>query len=195
MNLLLGLARTIAGDFSNSQQSQDFPQDFAHIRVFFRPLPQDFFGGVGFYSEQVYDHDLWTPYRQGVHRFLDGGDHVYIENFALKDSIRFAGGGREPSILKTISHDDIQRRYNCSMVFRWEQGRFVGAVEGNQCLIEKNGKSTYLISEVVLTETTFDSWDRGMEVGTDLRVWGSDHGPLKFVKRESFAHEVTHASP
>jgi CpeT protein len=180
------LAGWIAGDFSNKAQSQAHPRDFAHIRVFFRPLPWSFFDDMGFYSEQVYDHDLWTPYRQGVHRFIDRGDHVYVENFALKDSIRFAGAAREVSILSTITPQDIERRWHCSMIFTWQQDRFWGSVEGNQCLIEKNGKTTYLISEVELTETTFNSWDRGMDRETNRQVWGSDHGALQFVKQASY---------
>ncbi len=180
------LARWIAGDFSNKAQSQSHPRDFAHIRVFFRPLPWSFFEDMGFYSEQVYDHDLWTPYRQGVHRFIDRGDHVYVENFALKDSIRFAGAARELSILSTITPQDIERRWHCSMIFTWQKDRFWGSVEGNKCLIEKNGKTTYLVSEVELTETTFSSWDRGIDIETNRQVWGSDHGPLQFVKQESY---------
>lgn len=180
------LAEWIAGDFSNKAQSQANPRDFAHIRVFFRPLPWSFFGDMGFYSEQVYDHDLWTPYRQGVHRFIDRDDHVYVENFALKDSIRFAGAARELSILHTITPEDIERRWHCSMVFRWQKDRFLGAVEGNKCLIQKNGRTTYLISTVELTATTFNSWDRGIDIETNTQVWGSDRGALQFVKQESY---------
>jgi CpeT protein len=181
------LAEWIAGDFSNKAQSQAQPRDFAHIRVFFRPLPWSFFGDMGFYSEQVYDHDLWTPYRQGVHRFIDRGDHVYVENFALKDGIRFAGAARDKSILATITPQDIERRWHCSMIFTWQHDRFVGSVEGKQCLIRKNNRTTYLISEVELTASTFTCWDRGMDIETNRQVWGSEYGALKFDKVESYA--------
>ncbi|NEP55405.1 MAG: hypothetical protein F6K65_44160 [Moorea sp. SIO3C2] len=82
---LLTLASWMAGDFSNQKQAIDNPQLYAHIHVFFRPLPFDFFSGIGFYSEQAYDYDLWSPYRQGVHRLIDKGDHSYIENYSLKE--------------------------------------------------------------------------------------------------------------
>ena len=190
-NDLVTLARWMSGDFSNYQQAYDNPKDYAHIHVFFRPLPVEFFSGIGLYSEQVYDYDLWSPYRQGVHRLVDKGDHVYIENYGLKNSILYAGSARDLNILKTITPDCIERRYNCSMIFQRDEARFKGRVEpGKGCLIEKNGCQTYLDSQVEITETTWVSLDRGMDVNTHQQVWGGSFGPLRFEKRESFAHEV-----
>jgi CpeT protein len=190
-NDLITLAQWMAGDFSNYKQSFEKPQQFAHIHIFFRPLPFEFFNAIGFYSEQVYDHDLWTPYRQGVHRLIDQGEQIYIENYSLNDPVQYAGAARELSILKTIKPDCIQRRYNCSMVFKREGEMFRGSVEpGNQCLIEKKGCSTYLISDVEITETTWSSLDRGMDVNTHQQIWGSDFGSLWFEKRQSFAGEL-----
>ena len=190
-NDLITLAQWMAGDFSNYKQSFQKPQQFAHIHIFFRPLPWEFFNAIGFYSEQVYDHDLWTPYRQGVHKLIDQGEQIYIENYSLNDPVQYAGAARELSILKTIKPDCIQRRYNCSMVFKREGEMFRGSVEpGNQCLIEKKGCSTYLISDVEITETTWSSLDRGMDVNTHQQIWGSDFGSLWFEKRQSFAGEL-----
>lgn len=190
-NDLITLAQWMAGDFSNYKQSFEKPQQFAHIHIFFRPLPFEFFNAIGFYSEQVYDHDLWTPYRQGVHRLIDQESQIYIENYSLQDPVQYAGAARELSILKTITPDCIQRRYNCSMVFQRDGEMFRGSVEpGNQCLIEKKGCLTYLISDVAITETTWSSLDRGMDVNTHQQIWGSDFGSLSFEKRQSFAAEL-----
>lgn len=194
VNDLITLARWMSGDFSNYKQASGSPKDYAHIHVFFRPLPFDFFSGIGLYSEQVYDYDLWTPYRQGVHRLVDQGDRIYIENFSLKNAMFFAGSGRDLNILRTITPDVIERRYNCSMVFKREGDRFIGGVEGNQCLIEKNGCQTYLDSYVEITEKTWLSLDKGMDIGTHQQVWGSTTGALEFEKRESFANEVPNIS-
>lgn len=187
---LITLAHWMAGDFSNYAQAQAHPTQYAHIHVLFRPLPWEFFGAIGFYSEQVYDYDLWTPYRQGVHCLIDRGDHVYIENYALQDPILYAGAGRELSILKTIAPSCIERRYNCSMVFKREGDRFRGSVEGHECLITKNGCQTYLISDVEITETTWNSLDKGMDIITHQQVWGSETGPLRFQKSQDFSSEV-----
>ncbi|WP_013324025.1 chromophore lyase CpcT/CpeT [Gloeothece verrucosa] len=189
-SLLFTFARCLAGDFSNSQQAWENPQNFAHIRIFFRPLPFDFFGGIGFYSEQTYDYDLWSPYRQGIHRLVEQKEQIYIENYGLKDAYLYAGSGHNREILATLKPHCIERRYNCSMVFRQQGNLWRGNVEGNQCLIERNGKQTYLVSEVELTENTWVSLDRGMDINTHEQVWGSVHGPLRFEKRTSFADEL-----
>lgn len=191
MSILLPLARLMAGDFSNQKQAFADATHYAHIRVFFRPLPFEFFSGIGFYSEQVYDYDLWTPYRQGVHRLVDRGDDVYIENYTLQDPMLYAGSGHNREILETIPPEAIARRSGCSMVFRREGDMFIGCVEpGEQCLIERNGVQTFLVSSVELTETTWVSWDRGMDIQTREQVWGSAIGPLHFERKQSFANEL-----
>ncbi len=114
---LVTLSTWMAGDFSNFKQADAALADFAHIRIFFRPLPYEFFeglgfaGGIGFYSEQVYDYDLWSPYRQGLHRVVAQDGHIYIENYGFKDGVPYAGSGHNADILKTIPPDcAIQRR-------------------------------------------------------------------------------------
>lgn len=189
--LLYELARLMSGDFSNRQQSDADPKNYAHIRIFFRPLPWEFFSGVGLYSEQVYDYDLWSPYRQGVHRLVNKGDYIYIENYSLRDAENYAGAGHNREILATIPTDCIERRHNCSMVFRKEGSTFHGSVEpGNKCLIHRKGVNTYLVSSVELTETTWVSWDRGFDLEGDRQIWGSAIGPLKFTKKASFMNEL-----
>ncbi|BAU64868.1 hypothetical protein STA3757_22450 [Stanieria sp. NIES-3757] len=190
-NLLIDLAKLMAGDFSNHQQAFADSKTYAHIRIFFRPLPYQFFSGIGFYSEQTYDYDLWSPYRQGVHRLIARGNEIYIENYSLQDAYLYAGAGHNRDILLTIKPDSLERRYHCSMVFKKDGDLFRGSVEpGNKCLINRNGIETYLVSEVELTETTWISWDRGMDLVTHQQIWGSAAGPLKFEKRASFAHEL-----
>jgi CpeT protein len=188
---LITLATWMVGEFSNQQQAFEFPTRFAHIRIFFRPLPYDFFSGIGLYSEQVYDYDVWRPYRQGVHRLVDQGDHIYIENYGLKEGLPYAGAGHNLSILKTITPACIERRMGCSMVFRREKDTFVGSVEpGNACLIPKQGRMTYLTSHVEVTTDTWVSLDQGRDVDTHEHVWGSTEGTLKFKKCNSFAQEL-----
>ena len=189
------LATWMAGDFSNHIQSVSEPQHYAHIRIFFRPLPFEFFNAIGFYSEQVYDYDLWSPYRQGVHRLVDRGEDTYIENYSLKDAMLYAGSARDPEILKTITPDCLERRCNCSMIFQREGNMFRGRVEpGDKCLIERNGAMTYLISDVEITENTWVSLDKGMDINTHEKIWGSAFGMLRFEKVASFADEINSRS-
>jgi CpeT protein len=185
------LAQWMAGEFSNHLQSTLEPQHYAHIRIFFRPLPFEFFNAIGFYSEQVYDYDLWSPYRQGVHKLVDRGVDTYIENYSLNDAMLYAGAARSPEILNTITHDCLERRCHCSMIFSRDGELFRGRVEpGNQCKIERNGATTYLISDVEIGDRTWVSLDKGMDIHTHEKVWGSAFGMLKFEKVTSFADEI-----
>ena len=49
-------------------------------------------------------------------------------------------------------------------------------------LLKKNGKMTYLVSNVELNNKEFITLDEGIEVGTNKKIWGSEKGPLKFRK-------------
>ncbi len=208
------LCQWMAGEFSNKRQSMAEPANYAHIHVAFRPLPFEFFDAIGFYSEQAYDYDLWTPYRQGIHRMVPQDDGtVYIENYSLKDPMLYAGASREDSILASIPRDGIERRCNCSMLFAPQEQqpefsqvpadsdlpgvegdrlRYVGQVEpGKGCIIPRDGRQTYLVSEVDLTDQTWVSRDRGFDVNTHEHVWGSALGPLRFDRLRSFADELS----
>jgi CpeT protein len=190
---LIQLVQCMAGDFSNRRQAMDNARDFAHIHVIWRPLPVGFFDtGIGMYSEQVYDYDLWSPYRQGVHRFVMREGEIYVENFSLVNPMLYAGSGRELSILQTITPAALEPRCGCGMVFqRIDEGKLVGAVEpGKGCIIPKQGKTTYLVSEVEITATTWVSRDRGFDVDTDEYVWGSEHGKFLFEKIQDYSGEI-----
>jgi CpeT protein len=196
MSDLQTLARWMAGGFSNCQQAMDAPREFSHIRLFWRPLPWEFFGGVGFYSEQVYDYDLWLPYRQGAHHLVEQSDgSIFVINYGIQKAIFYAGAGREISILKTLKPEVIVPRSGCGMVFRRDDDRFLGEVEpGRQCLIPKEGKITYLVSEVEITETTWTSRDRGFDTDTQEQVWGSERGKFLFGKVQDYSSELVFES-
>ena len=188
---LIQLCQWMAGDFSNRKQSDDHPKDFAHIHIFFRPLPFEFFNTIGFYSEQAYDYDLWTPYRQGIHRVINKGDHIYIENYGFPNPMRYAGAGRDPSLLQPLDPTTVKPRGGCNMVFRRKHNSFIGGVEpGNACIIPRDGIMTYLMSDVEVTESTWDSLDRGFHPTTHEHLWGSKLGPLTFEKVQNFANEL-----
>lgn len=60
-------------------------------------------------------------------------------------------------------------------------GRFSGQLEpGKNCLVPRDGKLTYLISEVVFDQHCWTSRDQGFDPQSDELIWGSEHGPLIF---------------
>lgn len=191
--LALRFAKTLAGHYSNAAQSQCDPIKYAHINIYFRPLPWEVFNGPGFYSEQSYDHDPWRPYRQGVHRLIPSEQTQVVENYGFDTPIRLAGGGFTPELLKIIRADRLKQRCGCAMHFReTAPGCFRGGLEpGQNCLVPRNGRRTYLVSEVLVDRERWISRDQGFDPATDELQWGSEHGPLQFERVASFESDIT----
>lgn len=189
---LLKFAKTLAGHFSNFEQSQNNPKEFAHINIYFIPLELRILGNPAFYSEQSYDHDPWRPYRQGFHCLEEINDVFVVKNFSYPYYQRVAGSGKHPSLLKTIKPELLTARCGCSMHFcSAKDSVYTGCVEpGKQCLVPRDGKITYLISEVELGSDHWNSRDRGFDPDTDEQCWGSEHGMLKFKRVTSLGDHL-----
>jgi hypothetical protein len=185
------LARWMAADFSNQQQAFDNPPLYAHIRVCMRPLPLGMLGGMGFYLEQAYDFQLKRPYRARGMKLVPNGDHIVIENFTLKAPEDFYGASRDLAHLSKLTPDQFQKMGGCNMIVHWTGHSFKGQVEpGKACMVERNGKTTYLDSEFEIDADQFMSWDRGRDPETNEHIWGSLAGPFHFRRKATFTNEV-----
>jgi CpeT/CpcT family (DUF1001) len=184
------LVRWMAGDFSNQAQALDNPPFFAHIRVCMRPLPTGFLSGVSLFLEQAYDFALSQPYRLRVLEFLPLGDKILLHNHSLKEAERFFGAARNPQQLQDIHASDIVEMPGCSMDVEWTGHSFIGRIQGKGCKVNWKGQDTYLDNEFEISEDRLLSLDRGRDLVTDERVWGSIAGPFQFSRRTSFADEV-----
>lgn len=185
------LARWMASDFSNQLQAFENPPFFAHIRVCMRPLPVDLLSGVSFYVEQAYDFMLKNPYRVVVYKLVDGGDHIELENYKIKDAEKFYGASRDLERLKALKQDDLEKLSGCNFIVEWTGHSFKGFVEaGKSCIVFRKGQNTYLDSDFEIDEENFFSRDRGRDLETDEQIWGSVAGPFHFVRWHSFADEV-----
>ena len=192
-SLILSFAKTLCGEYDNLLQSQENPKDFARINIFFRPLPWEVMKGPGFYSEQCYDYAPWNPYRQGIHRVAFDAGVFKVENFGYDSFDRLAGAGRHPELLESIKSNHLEPRCGCSMHFTLvSDGHYRGMVEpGKKCLVPRDGKLTYLVSEVEVNQTDWVSRDRGFDPETDAQCWGSEHGQLRFKRIHSYGDDLT----
>jgi len=185
------LARWMAADFSNQEQAYANPPFFAHIRVVMRPLPLSLLDGPSFLVEQAYQYQLDRPYRLRVLKLLVVDGRIEIENYTLSDPEKFWGAGRDRDRLQQLSADRLQKLPNCNMRVEWTGHSFKGEVEpGKACIVVRKGKETYLDSTFEIDADQFVSLDRGRDLETDERVWGSAGGAFRFARVESFAHEV-----
>ena len=70
-------------------------------------------------------------------------------------------------------------------------GHYQGSVEpGKKCLVPRDGKMTYLVSEVEVNQTDWISRDRGFDPVSDEQCWGSEHGKLRFKRVHWFGNEL-----
>ncbi|PSO53837.1 MAG: chorismate-binding protein [Cyanobacteria bacterium QH_8_48_120] len=185
------LARWMAADFSNQEQAFENPPFFAHIRVCMRPLPWELLSGVSFLVEQAYDYMLNQPYRIRVYKLIEANDRLEIENYMLQEPESFYGASRDRQRLNQLNPQQLEKLPGCNMIVEWTGNSFQGYVEpGKACIVVRKGKETYLDSSFEIDQKQFTSLDRGRDPETDERVWGSVAGAFRFVRWESFAHEV-----
>jgi hypothetical protein len=192
---VIQLARWMAADFSNQAQAFDNPPFFAHIRVAMRPLPWEFLDGISLFLEQAYDISLQEPYRMRVLKLVPSEDVIEIENYLVINEEDFYGAAREPARLANLTPDRLTKLDGCSHLVEWTGNGFSGYVQpGKQCIVNRKGQDTYLASTFEIDAERFSSLDRGCDLVTDERVWGSIAGPFEFVRRASFADEVPELS-
>ncbi len=186
------LARWMAGEFSNQAQAFENPPFFAHIRVWMRPLPAGLFPGIGLFLEQAYDFAQDQPYRIRVLQLLEVGDRIEIPHYRVKDEAAFQGATRDRQKLEQLTSNDLDLMCGCGMQVEWTGHSFKGRVEpGKQCIVERKGEKSYLDNEFEVMDAgaTLFSLDRGRDLETDERLWGSIAGPFHFTRVQDFSHE------
>jgi CpeT/CpcT family (DUF1001) len=188
---IMQLARWMAADFSNQPQAWENPPFFAHIRVAMRPLPIALLDGISLFLEQAYDIALNEPYRMRVLKLVPRDELIEIENYLVTAEAEFYGAARQPEKLAKLTADRLTKLAGCSHLVERKDNCFYGYVQpGKQCIVNRNGQDTYLASTFEIDADRFSSLDRGCDLETDARVWGSIAGPFEFVRTASFADEL-----
>jgi hypothetical protein len=185
------LTRWMASDFSNQAQAFENPPLFAHIRVCMRPLPLEFFSGVGLFLEQAYDFTLNDPYRVRVMKLSVQDGYILLENYKVQEEEKFYGASRDLERLYTLTADRLEAMPGCNMHVEWTGQSFRGRVEpGKACVVVRKDRTTYLDNEFDVSAEGLLSYDRGRDLETDELIWGTIAGPFEFVRWASFAEEV-----
>ena len=189
---IVTLARWMAADFSNQEQAFENPPFFAHIRVCMRPLPFELLDSISLYLEQAYHLDVSQPYRTRVLKFVLQDGQIEVENHKIIGEEEFHGASRDRDRLQGLTPDRIEKLNGCTFQVTWTGTSFKAEVEpGRGCIVVRNGKTTYLDSSFEVSEAGLISLDRGCDIETGERVWGSIAGPFEFVRWEDFASEVS----
>ena len=192
--LVLEFIKTLLGKYSNEEQSINNPMLFAHINIFFIALPLSIFNEPLIYSEQSYNYNPWSPYRQSLHKFSFANKKIILESYGIKNNIRVAGAGFNPSLLHALKGQELIKKNGCSMQFnRIKSKHYVGEIEpGKECLARHSGKTTYISSKVEFNNESWTVIDEGFDIETNEKVWGSQNGPIKFKKIINLSSTIDH---
>ncbi len=186
---LLRLVQLLSGGFSNQAQAFDNPPLYAHILVRLRPLPQLAPGSL--LLEQSYALDPASPYRIRVLRPERRGKELVIHNQAIADDQRFWGAVEDRALRLRIEPDDLRPLEGCTYVVREQGEGFVGEVEpGCRCLVERKGRTAYLVSRLELFPDRMQTIDRGHDPVSHEHLWGSLAGPFEFARTDDFSGEI-----
>jgi hypothetical protein len=175
-------ARLMAGAYSSAAQAAADPAYF-DVRLHIVPIWTERPDGPWLYVEQAMASTPEAPYRQRIYHLVDHGAGV-VESIVFSlpgDPLAFAGSWREPARLNALDPTLLLPRMGCSVLLvPAGHERFVGSTRGTDCLSDLRG-ATHATSEVTLTATMLESWDRGYDA-KGQQVWGARGGPYRFVK-------------
>jgi hypothetical protein len=178
---VLMLAQCLIGSFSSAEQAAGNPEyrDITLETVRIWPLNDD---GVWLYVEQAAADSKDKPYRQRVYHLTRRNELVFSsEIYLLPDEAAMAGAWRDPARFDALTPENLSVKEGCAVELeRVNEWTFAGSTREQECPSELEGAS-YATSEVTITPSWLESWDRGFDEEGN-QVWGATGGPYRFVK-------------
>ena len=176
----------LCGEYSNQQQALDNPPLFAHIFLRYKPIEHLRPGSI--LLEQTYAVDPEHPYRLRIIRAEEIENGVIkLWNHLVREPTRYTKATSELNLRKQIRETDLIPLDNCHYQVVEREDGYHGAIEpGCQCMVNRNGKDTVLVSSFHLNGETLLTLDRGLDPVTSERCWGSIAGEFRFRKCQSW---------
>jgi len=173
------LVRWMSGSFDSAEQA-DSEDGYFDIRLEMVPIWTDRTDARWMYVEQASAESLERPYRQRVYRVTRDSDGRLVSAvFELPEPQRFVGAFRDPDRLSEIGPDELVPRSGCAVYLSHRvDGAYRGSTRGMDCASNMRG-AAYATSEVTVTESGIESWDRGFDA-EGRQVWGAENGPYRF---------------
>jgi CpeT protein len=163
----------LLGSFNNRKQAFSFPSQYSQIS-----LKHVLLNNGMIYGEQWYTVRKQPPYRQFVLEITEVNDTVVVTSYKIKDPQRYLYF----SDLENLTIDEMQKNESCDCIFIKENGVYYGQIVGCNCIVEKNGKKSFLYTKSELTSDTYRVIDRGYCPETKKMLWGSEYGMFEFNK-------------
>jgi CpeT protein len=163
----------LIGSFNNRIQAFSFPSQYSQISLKHVLLENGMI-----YGEQWYTVRKQPPYRQFVLNVTQDGDRIIVVGYRLKDKDKFLYFNN----LNELTEEEIEQNVGCNNIFIKKEDIYYGRIEGCNCIVPKNGKTSFLLTASELSKTKYRVIDRGYCPETKEMLWGSEHGMFEFNK-------------
>ena len=117
---------------------------------------------------QKYNFDP-DPYRKTIIEVIEEDGHLLLKNY--KDD------------------EELTPLPGCDIIMKYQDGKFFGKNSCKECIVPWGIKTTYLMTESILSEDLYEVIDQGFDVENDDQIWGSFNGFFRFDKIKSFKEE------
>ena len=179
----------LCGEYSNQKQAIENPPFFAHIFLKYKAINHLQPGSI--LLEQSYAVDPKKPYRLRMIRAEEtSSGTIKLWNHAFKDPKQFTEAMGEQTQIKDINEEDLILLDNCHYhVVEKDDGYHGGMEAGCRCIVCRDGKDSYLKSSFHLEGNKLSTLDRGYDLKTNERLWGSIAGEFQFIRTSSWKAE------
>lgn len=163
----------LLGSWNNRRQAFSHPSQYSQISLSHKLLKNGLI-----YGEQRYTVRKQPPYRQFVLEVKQVDDKIVVTSYKVKD------GGKHLYFtdIDEITRENLEKNEGCDCIFIKQQDTFVGRIIGCDCIVERNGKESFLVTMSVLKNDKYKVIDRGYCPETKKMLWGSEHGMFEFDK-------------
>lgn len=142
------------GYFNNRVQAFSYPSKFALIELYHEKIEENTFKIKQKYSISS------TPYRESIIKVIDNGSFLLLKNYK----------------------ENQTESIGCDILVVEKDGEFFGKNISNNCIVKREGKETYLVTESILGDGYYKVIDKGFDLYTNEQVWGSFNGFFYFNK-------------
>jgi hypothetical protein len=182
------LAEYLIGEFDNTEQSKEDPTWYVPLCLWHRLLPFQIQGKWAIFAEQSNVLSLDRPYRQRI-LVLEpqGNGALAVQYWAFKDPTQFRGAGANPDLLNYALEPALELLPGCWLDVSQVGNQFKAEPRlGDRCCFHYDGKQRQVVLGFEATQTTFFSYDRGVDPETGQSLWGALMGPYQHQKRVAY---------
>ncbi|MEA5551810.1 chromophore lyase CpcT/CpeT [Anabaena cylindrica UHCC 0172] len=189
---LIALGHYLAGEFNNQEQAMAESVWYVHLRLWQRPVnlfPED---SITLFAEQANIVNLNQPYRQRIMRLQQGSESLQVQYYMPKDPTALKGAGKNPTLLNSLTSEQLELLPGCILSITEETlaphlYRFRASPSPeNICSFTYLGNKIQVSLGFEATETTFLSYDKGIDSESGKATWGAVLGPYRYTKVEAY---------